>query len=794
MRKQFVRGLTGVAIGLLISQSAVATHFRGGTIIWEPADLDGDGQINDLNVTVTSYWRCDFVEDFDLVIRPERDIVPIDDQIRFHGGEETAENSDYAMRTQVFDIHDLDVRQLHTLVFAGGDRISTLHNNADGRWALQATVYMDYGNLRPELNMPVYMHVPQVDEAGETVADWQYDVSVPDRNGNKVKYRLANLSEIGGKVGYVNPEGLTVDEDSGVITWEGSGALEPGLYSGGIVAEDFSSNGRKLSRTHLDFILNLGDFDESQASCGAHTHDGDEGDHGHDGDSPVDPETDPDAGSSDNENEVPVTGETPAPDSGSGQDGEGTDGEGQDGSGEGGGTNTPGDGESGGVDDTDTDPDEGTGSDEDGTDSESGADPEIDENEKGDNDDGTGLESPANPDGNETPRLRTAVKGGGASGSGALLLFGGLLAAARFRRCRPPKRLALAVTMALTQGASVAASAAEQSGCRADKGSSNCWYAGVGGGVSQLDPEGSSNGWSTDDDQGAGYEVHIGQQFTPHWYWEFNYAEPGEAGLGNPDPALAALIPDAAIEYKIPSLSAGYYLWNRSDGWNLYGKAGISAIDTKSNSPAIEVDQESSVQWVFGAGVQYRFKNSPWFSRLEFTNYDRDAKFVALKVSRSFGYQPVRTAAKDQGIEVVPAADHSTGNACPNTPPTMVVSEKECAFFNNVIQGVHFGNNSIELSIDAANHLLNAVQQLKANSTLKIEVQAHTDSVGDDEYNQWLSEQRAEAVRQFLLDEGVPGEQVSARGYGESQPVATNETPQGRARNRRVEFRIMDEN
>ena len=297
----------------------------------------------------------------------------------------------------------------------------------------------------------------------------------------------------------------------------------------------------------------------------------------------------------------------------------------------------------------------------------------------------------------------------------------------------------------------------------------------------------------TDDDQGAGYEIHIGQQFTPHWYWEINYAEPGEASLGNSDPALAALFPDAAIEYRIPSLSAGYYLWNRSEGWNLYGKAGISAIDTKSNTSAIEVDQKSSVQWVFGAGVQYRFKNSPWFSRLEFTNYDRDAKFVALKLSRSFGYQPDRAVAETRNMEVVPAADHSEANACPNTPPTMVVSEKECAFFNNVIKGVHFGNNSTELSIDASNHLHNAVQQLKANPTLKVEVQAHTDSVGDDAYNQSLSEQRAEAVRQFLLDEGVPPEQVTAVGYGESRPVADNDTPPGRARNRRVEFRIVDE-
>ena len=72
----------------------------------------------------------------------------------------------------------------------------------------------------------------------------------------------------------------------------------------------------------------------------------------------------------------------------------------------------------------------------------------------------------------------------------------------------------------------------------------------------------------------------------------------------------------------------------------------------------------------------------------------------------------------------------------------------------------------------------------------QIFVQGHTDSTGAAEYNQRLSERRAEAVRNLLLQRGVSADRVTAMGYGERMPVATNATPEGRQMNRRVEIRI----
>jgi outer membrane protein OmpA-like peptidoglycan-associated protein len=76
---------------------------------------------------------------------------------------------------------------------------------------------------------------------------------------------------------------------------------------------------------------------------------------------------------------------------------------------------------------------------------------------------------------------------------------------------------------------------------------------------------------------------------------------------------------------------------------------------------------------------------------------------------------------------------------------------------------------------------------------LTLEVEGHTDSVGGDDYNQQLSEQRGEAVRGYLTEQGVPQNSVTSQGFGETQPVASNENAPGRQQNRRVELVVSGE-
>lgn len=101
---------------------------------------------------------------------------------------------------------------------------------------------------------------------------------------------------------------------------------------------------------------------------------------------------------------------------------------------------------------------------------------------------------------------------------------------------------------------------------------------------------------------------------------------------------------------------------------------------------------------------------------------------------------------------------------------------------------VLFKTGSFELAPGARERLAKVSGILLAYPSLHVQVEGHTDSVGTDEYNQTLSENRAGAVRDYFVQQGVPADSIEARGLGKTQPIATNDTPEGRQQNRRVEL------
>jgi outer membrane protein OmpA-like peptidoglycan-associated protein len=105
---------------------------------------------------------------------------------------------------------------------------------------------------------------------------------------------------------------------------------------------------------------------------------------------------------------------------------------------------------------------------------------------------------------------------------------------------------------------------------------------------------------------------------------------------------------------------------------------------------------------------------------------------------------------------------------------------------------VLFQTGKYELKPEARERLAKISGILLAYS-LKVAIEGHTDAVGTDDYNQRLSEQRAESVRDYLVNQGVAAPAVTARGLGKMQPIASNDTPEGRQRNRRVELVLSGE-
>jgi len=105
-----------------------------------------------------------------------------------------------------------------------------------------------------------------------------------------------------------------------------------------------------------------------------------------------------------------------------------------------------------------------------------------------------------------------------------------------------------------------------------------------------------------------------------------------------------------------------------------------------------------------------------------------------------------------------------------------------------VTHGITFDVNKASIKPESMGTLNMIVQVMNEKPTLKFEVGGHTDSDGDDAYNQKLSQQRAEAVKTQLIKMGIDGSRLTAKGYGESQPVNDNSSPENKANNRRVEF------
>jgi outer membrane protein OmpA-like peptidoglycan-associated protein len=109
-----------------------------------------------------------------------------------------------------------------------------------------------------------------------------------------------------------------------------------------------------------------------------------------------------------------------------------------------------------------------------------------------------------------------------------------------------------------------------------------------------------------------------------------------------------------------------------------------------------------------------------------------------------------------------------------------------------VLRGVHFDFDKANIRADAEPILDTAVSTLQSDQPVEIVVEGHTDSVGTEQYNQSLSVRRATAVRDYLEMKGIDASRMTIEGFGESNPVASNDTAEGRAQNRRVELRVSE--
>ena len=109
-----------------------------------------------------------------------------------------------------------------------------------------------------------------------------------------------------------------------------------------------------------------------------------------------------------------------------------------------------------------------------------------------------------------------------------------------------------------------------------------------------------------------------------------------------------------------------------------------------------------------------------------------------------------------------------------------------------VLRGINFESGSASLTPDSYSVLDQVVKSLMAYPEVKVEIRGYTDSVGSWENNLTLSQRRADSVKTYLTNSGIQSERLLSKGYGEADPIASNESAGGRSENRRIEFHRLN--
>ena len=192
------------------------------------------------------------------------------------------------------------------------------------------------------------------------------------------------------------------------------------------------------------------------------------------------------------------------------------------------------------------------------------------------------------------------------------------------------------------------------------------------------------------------------------------------------------------------------------------------------------------------AGMEFAPKDGIWYYPKELTEADRavenarkagkDKKcpeeFNDVKNMKDTAYKIYTSCRTKEGIDL---AKDATKNA-----------KALCKVIDRMTLMVNFDFDKSVIREGDKEKLKKAVDFVKKYPGLKIKIEGHTDYIGTEKYNQGLSERRAEAVMKYLIKGGgIDGKRLTAIGYGESKPVASNKTNEGRAKNRRVEILIL---
>lgn len=359
-------------------------------------------------------------------------------------------------------------------------------------------------------------------------------------------------------------------------------------------------------------------------------------------------------------------------------------------------------------------------------------------------------------------------------------------------------------------------------------------YAGASYGQSWLDVGASDEQSGTGSQNAGGTQLRLGLDLHNRLALEFDTATFGVTEFRE------AFIDDkyssSAVSALIYGLN-GVSMRSRREGLSAYARFGYGTLNNAAVVDQLKFDDALPI---FGLGAEYGLSNGLGV-RAELTRYDRDALLTGIGIVYRFGTSSHSTAFVERQLEPELAAaqppqvvteeliedtsvltperllvqeqqqllQHTLADRwrpvarpddkdsdgvvdgrdeCPSTQSSVTVGSNGCGLFDGNLSEVTFSTGSHLLSAPARAQLNRVAQTLLAFPEARIQVRAHTDSIGDSDKNLAHSVRRAEAVVLYLQSRGVNPLQLQAKGMGELFPIATNDTADGRLKNRRVQL------